>query len=168
MAVEDFILSDNPKDYDKLHPSLKTMYETGLENDSKFYNEIGKNNIDSFYKLDLNNMNPEYHDAEILNRNREKSGWKYGWYGSVASTFELLSSIPGGVDRLRDWSLEKLGYEPTTDGYLDQLHAYLDDVAEGFTPEARGIAAPTTFGGKVAAGFAAAPLTIDNIFPQLD
>ena len=167
MAVEDFVFSNSSEEWDNMNPSIKKMYDTGLESSPEFYNELGLDNINSFYKLDLNNMNPEKYDSEIINRNREQNGWKYGWYGSVASTFELLSSIPGGIDRLRDWGLKTLGYEPTTDGYLDKLHEYLDDVAQGFTPEERGIAAPTTFGGKVAAGFAAAPLTIAQFIPAV-
>ena len=66
------------------------MYETGLDMDSNFYQSMGMDNANSFYKFDLNNINPEQYDSEILNRNREKSGWKYGWYGSVSSSFEFL------------------------------------------------------------------------------
>ena len=167
MAVEDFVFSNSSEEWDNMNPSIKKMYDTGLESSPEFYKELGLDNINSFYKLDLNNMNPEKYDPEILNRNREQNGWKYGWYGSAASSMELLASIPGGIDRLRDWGLQTLGYEPTTDGYLDKLHEYLDDVAQGFTPEERGIAAPTTFGGKVAAGFAAAPLTIAQFIPAV-
>ena len=161
------LLITKPEELEQIHPSLKTMYETGLDMDSNFYQSMGMDNANSFYKFDLNNINPEQYDSEILNRNREKSGWKYGWYGSVSSSFELLSSIPGGIDRLRDWGLEKLGYEPTVDGYLDKIHEYLDDVAQSWTPEAKGIAAPDTFLGKVAAGFAAAPLTIAQFIPAV-
>ena len=168
MAVEDYIFSNTPEDQDKLHPSLKKMYETGLENDSDFYTSLNRDNANSFYKLDLNNMNPEEYDSEILNRNRSwKSDFKYGWFGSAASGAELLSSIPGGIDRLYDWGRSALGYEPTPDSIFDKTHEYLDDIAQGFTPEARGIAAPTTFGGKVIAGFAAAPLTIAQYVPAV-
>ena len=168
MAVEDYIFSNTPEDQDKLHPSLKKMYETGLENDSDFYTSLNRDNANSFYKLDLNNMNPEEYDSEILNRNRSwKSDFKYGWFGSAASGAELLSSIPGGIDRLYDWGRSALGYEPTPDSIFDKTHEYLDDIAQGFTPEARGIAAPTTFGGKVAAGFASAPLTILQYVPAV-
>ena len=167
MSVENFVFSNSSEEWDKINPSIKKMYDTGLESSPEFYKELGLDNINSFYKLDLNNMNPEKYDSEIINRNREQNGWKYGWYGSAASSMELLASIPGGIDRLRDWGLKTLGYEPTTDGYLDKLHEYLDDVAQGLTPEERGIAAPTTFGGKVAAGFAAAPLTILQFVPAV-
>ena len=161
------LLISKPEELEQIHPSLKKMYETGLDMDPNFYQAMGMNNPNYFYKFDLNNINPEQYDSEILNRNREKSGWKYGWYGSVSSSFELLSSIPGGIDRLRDWGLDILGYEPTVDGYLDKLHEYLDDTAQRWTPEAKGIAAPDTFGGKVAAGFAAAPLTIAQFIPAV-
>ena len=171
MAVEDYIFSNTPEDQDKLHPSLKKMYETGLENDSDFYTSLNRDNTNSFYKLDLNNMNPEEYDSEILNRNRSwKSDFKYGWFGSAASGAELLSSIPGGIDRLYDWARSALpGIEPTPDSIFDKTPESLDNIAQGFTPEARGIAAPTTFGGKVIAGVSASgtPAVYDNTFRTL-
>ena len=87
MAVEDFVFSNNPEDMDKLHPSLKRSYFTGLDKDSKFYQDLNKTDANSFFKFDLNHMNPEEHDPDVLNRARENSGWKYGWYGSLSSSY---------------------------------------------------------------------------------
>ena len=101
MAVEDFVFSNSSEEWDNMNPSIKKMYDTGLESSPEFYKELGLDNINSFYKLDLNNMNPEKYDPEILNRNREQNGWKYGWYGSAASSMELLASIPGGIETKR-------------------------------------------------------------------
>ena len=167
MAIEDYVFSNKPEDMDELHPSLKQSYFTGLNTDLNFYNDLNRNNVNSFYKLDLNHMNPEEHDPNILTRAREKSGWKYGWFGSLSSSYELLASIPGGIDRLRDWAIGKFGYEPTQDAWMDKMRDYFDDLAQEASPEAKGIGAPDTFGGKVAAGFAAAPLTIAQFIPAV-
>jgi len=167
MAVEDFVFSNNPEDMDKLHPSLKRSYFTGLDRDSKFYQDLNKTDANSFFKFDLNHMNPEEHDPNVLNRARENSGWKYGWYGSLSSSYELLASIPGGIDRLRDWAIGKFGYEPTQNGWMDKMRDYFDDLADEASPAAKGITPPSGFGAKVAAGFAAAPLTIAQFIPAV-
>ena len=52
MAVEDYIFSNTPEDQDKLHPSLKKMYETGLENDSDFYTSLNRDNACLLYTSD--------------------------------------------------------------------------------------------------------------------
>ena len=91
----------------------------------------------------------------------------YGWKGSVQSVWELMSSIPGGYDRFRDWMVEKLGMEPNPDNYADNLRDYFNDIAKKYDPETLGLDTPRGYQAKVIAGVAALPLTVAQFYPAV-
>ena len=45
MAVEDFVFSNSSEEWDNMNPSIKKMYDTGLESSPEFYKELGLDNI---------------------------------------------------------------------------------------------------------------------------
>ena len=160
------------KEYDNLNTQLKHMFETGLHKVPNAYEPLGLN-ANSFFKFDLESDNPFELDDKYSTRARGDKGdsygnaFKYGWKGSVASVFELLASIPGGYDRFRDWMVETVGAEPNTENYADHIRDYLKAVAKRHDPETLGLDAPSTYGTKVAAGFAALPLTVAQFYPAV-
>jgi len=160
------------KEYDNLNTQLKHMFETGLHKVPNAYESTGLD-ANSFFKFDLESDNPFELDDKYSTRARGDKGdsygnaFKYGWKGSVSSVFELLASIPGGYDRFRDWMVEKVGAEPNPENYADHIRDYLKAVAKRHDPETLGLDAPSTYGTKVAAGFAALPLTVAQFYPAV-
>jgi len=160
------------KEYDNLNTQLKYMFDHGLHKVPNAYESTGLN-ANSFFKLDLESDNPFELDDKFSTRTRGDKGdsysnaFKYGWKGSVSSVFELLASIPGGYDRFRDWMVEFVGMEPNTENYADHIRDYLKAVAQRHDPETLGLDAPSTYGTKVAAGFAALPLTVAQFYPAV-
>jgi len=162
----------NEGEYSQINDKLQDMFNTGLHRVPNAYEGLGAN-LDSFFKFDLESDNPFDLDNNFSTRargNKEASysnAFKYGYKGSVASVFELLASIPGGYDRFRDWLVEKTGKEPNPDNYADHIRDYFKAIAQRYNPEMLGLDAPSTYGTKVAAGFAALPLTVAQFFPAV-
>ena len=160
------------KEYENLNTQLKYMLDHGLHKVPNAYESTGLD-ANSFFKFDLESDNPFELDDKYSTRARGDKGdsygnaFKYGWKGSVSSVFELLASIPGGYDRFRDWMVEKVGMEPNTENYADHIRDYLKAVAKRHDPETLGLDAPSTYGTKVAAGFAALPLTVAQFYPAV-
>ena len=160
------------KEYDNLNTQLKYMFDTGLHKVPNAYENLSSD-ADSFFKFDLESDDPFKLDSNYATRARGDKGesysnaFKYGWKGSVSSVFELLASIPGGYDRFRDWMVETVGAEPNPENYADHIRDYLKGVAQRYDPETLGLDAPSTYGTKVAAGFAALPLTVAQFYPAV-
>jgi|TARA_Y100000296_G_scaffold8084_2_gene9580 hypothetical protein len=163
----------NKDEYSEMNTQLQFMFDTGLHKKPNAYDAFGGLNAKSFFKFDLENDNPFKLDENFSTRsrgNKEDSysnAFKYGFKGSVASVWELISSVPGGYDRFRDWFLEKFGVEPTTDSIADNARDYFKAIAKRYNPEMLGLDPPSTYGTKVAAGFAALPLTVAQFYPAV-
>ena len=162
----------NEEEYNNVNTQIQSMLDNGLNNIPSTYEAFGLNS-DSFFKLDLNNDNPFELDDKFTTRARGDKGdsysnaFKYGFKGSVASTFELLASIPGGYDRFRDWMVEFVGLEPNPDNIADHVQDYFNAIAKKFDPMQLGMDPPSTYGTKVMAGIASLPLTIAQYHPAV-
>ena len=123
------------EDFDNLNKQLKFMFDHGLHKVDGAYESLGGLNAENIFKFDLENDNPLELDSEYVTRARGDKGAefgnaaKYGWYSSKQGVWELMSSIPGGYDRFRDWMVEKVGLEPNPDNYADHLRDYFGDLA---------------------------------------
>jgi len=146
MAVIEF---KNEEEYNNVNTQIQSMLDNGLNNIPSTYEAFGLNS-NSFFKLDLNNDNPFELDDKFTTRARGDKGdsysnaFKYGFKGSVASTFELLASIPGGYDRFRDWMVEFVGLEPNPDNIADHIQDYFNAIAKKFDPMQLGMDPPSS------------------------
>ncbi len=161
------------EDFDNLNKQLKFMFDHGLHKVDGAYESLGGLNAENIFKFDLENDNPLELDSEYVTRTRGDKGEefgnaaKYGWYSSKQGVWELMSSIPGGYDRFRDWMVEKVGLEPNPDNYADHLRDYFGDLAKKNNPETLGLDAPSTYPTKVVAGIAALPLAVAQFYPAV-
>ena len=165
--MADFIL--DTEDLNKQHPSVKQLYEGGYDLNPYTSNILDAGN---FYKLDLFNQVPEEVDPEILRRREEQSkkfsnALGYGFTSSVSSAYELLGSIPGGIDRFYNWGRTTLGFEPHEENIYTYAEDYFKSLARGTSPEAFGYESPSGYINKVASGFASLPVTVLQYVPAV-
>ena len=159
--------SFDTKDLAQQHPSIKQLYEGGYD-----LNPYTSNILDggNFYKFDLFNQPPEEVDPDILRRREEQSkkfsnAAGYGFTSSVSSAYELLASIPGGIDRFYNWGRTTLGFEPDEENIYTYAEDYFRSLARGTSPEAFGYEAPLGLSNKVLSGFAQLPVTVAQYVP---
>ena len=159
------------EEYLNLNTQLQSMFDSGFHKSPGVYESFG--GTDSLFKFHLGDDNPFDLNENYGTQNRSSKGddWgnaiKYGWKGSLASSFELLASIPGGYDRFRDWAVETLGGVPNQENIADHIQDYFNALAKKNDPETLGLDAPSTYGTKVAAGFASLPLTVAQFIPAI-
>ena len=158
------------EEFETLHPSLKEYFKAGVDTNpygDRLVTEKNFFNLNLFGS-DYNSLDPNL--TERSEKNREKLGIggaaKYGFKSGVSAGFELLGSIPGGMDRFYDWSRTKLGFEPTEDSVFDHVEDYLKDIAQQVGPDER-MLKPTGFAEKVAAGFGEALPAIISYIPAI-
>ena len=161
--------SFDTKDLTQQHPSVKQLYEGGYD-----LNPYTSNILDggNFYKFDLFNQPPEEVDPEILKRREEQSkkfsnALGYGFTSSVSAAYELLGSIPGGIDRFYNWGRTTLGFEPDEENIYTYAEDYFKSLARGTAPEAFEFQAPSGYINKTASGFASLPVTVLQYVPAV-
>ena len=159
--------SFDTKDLTQQHPSVRQLYEGGYDLNPNTSNILDGGN---FYKFDLFNQVPEEVDPEILKRREIQSkklsnALGYGFNTSVSSAYELLGSIPGGIDRFYNWGRTTLGFEPHEENIYTYVEDYFKSLARGVSPEAYGYEPPEGYINKTAAGFAGLPVTIAQYIP---
>jgi hypothetical protein len=159
--------SFDTKDLTQQHPSVRQLYEGGYDLNPNTSNILDGGN---FYKFDLFNQVPEEVDPEILKRREIQSkkfsnALGYGFNTSVSSAYELLGSIPGGIDRFYNWGRTTLGFEPDEENIYTYAEDYFKSLARGVSPEAYGYEPPEGYINKTAAGFAGLPVTIAQYIP---
>lgn len=159
--------SFDTKDLTQQHPSVRQLYEGGYDLNPNTSNILDGGN---FYKFDLFNQVPEEVDPEILKRREEQSkkfsnALGYGFNTSVSSAYELLGSIPGGIDRFYNWGRTTLGFEPDEENIYTYVEDYFKSLARGTSPEAFGYEPPQGYINKTASGFAGLPVTVAQYIP---
>jgi len=92
----------------------------------------------------------------------------YGYYSSSAGFYNILANIPGGINNLNDWLVQKtgLGVE-SKETVLGELENYLRGVSQSVSPDAYGIEPPKGVINKIYAGIAAAPVTVGEYVPAV-
>ena len=150
--------SFDTKDLTQQHPSIKQLYEGGYD-----LNPYTSNILDggNFYKFDLFNQPPEEVDSDILERREVQSkklsnALGYGFSSSVSAAYELLGSIPGGIDRFYNWGRTTLGFEPDEENIYTYAEDYFKSLARGTSPEA--------FGYEPPLGYVNVPLPFGKLF----
>ena len=161
--------SFDTKDLTQQHPSIKQLYEGGYD-----LNPYTSNILDggNFYKFDLFNQPPEEVDSDILERREVQSkklsnALGYGFSSSVSAAYELLGSIPGGIDRFYNWGRTTLGFEPDEENIYTYAEDYFKSLARGTSPEAFGFEPPSGYINKTASGFASLPVTVLQYVPAV-
>ena len=158
------------EEFETLHPSLKEYFKAGIDTNpygDRLVTEKNFFNLNLF-GADYNSLDPNL--TERTEKNREKLGLggaaKYGFKSGISAGFELLGSIPGGMDRFYDWSRTKLGFEPTEDSVFDHVEDYLKDIAQQVGPDER-MLKPTGLTEKIFAGFGEALPAIASYIPAI-
>lgn len=86
---------------------------------------------------------------------------QYGYYSSVAGFYNILANIPGGINNLNDWLVEKTGTGvESKETVLQYMEDYLRSVSRSVSPAAQNIPEPKGVVNKIYAGIAAAPVAI--------
>ena len=150
--------------------SLRNLNNTNLTEDKDFVKKQGMNLwLQNLADYDPS-LNPGFTESV---REKDESvdvagSFKYGLYGSKAAAWELVASLPGGVERLREWVAKISGKKaPTEDDLLDNVESYFRKKVKHNLKALSKYEDPEGFWNNFIAMAAASPLTLISYIPAV-